>query len=217
MSWRRCLHPGSSSAWTGASRTSVNAWSVPLSSCASCALPSCPPASSTSCRSILTTRPPARSPSLLKSSRTSPTLPSRWCQWHRNLQSARRALAPICAHRQLILWQNEAKFRKGGIFSLTCEHCSPRDTSDEFSFLHAVLVLCCVPSTEFKKSHALACQCMCCFKRREACSQQGSWFSCSLPPEFPAEWYKGHGTSPTREEERKSICGREGVEMWFVI
>lgn len=148
VSWRRCLHLGSSSAWTGASRTSVNAWSVPLSSCASCALPSCPPACSTSRRSILMTRPPARSPSSLKSSRTSPTLPSRWCQGNWNLW---HAWFLVVLTGSWFSGKLKPALGKEESSHLTV---STRDTSDKFSFLHRLelcWILCRGHSTKPKR------------------------------------------------------------------
>lgn len=77
VSWKKCLHPGSSSAWTAASRTSARGSSAPRCFSVFCARPSCLPVSSTSCRSILMTAHLGLWLSLPRSSRTWPTLPSR--------------------------------------------------------------------------------------------------------------------------------------------
>ena len=77
VSWKKCLHLGSTSAWTAASRTSVSGSSAPHCFSVFCARPSCLPVSSTSCRSILMTTHLGLWLSLPRSSRTWPTLPSR--------------------------------------------------------------------------------------------------------------------------------------------
>lgn len=78
VSWKKCLHHGSSSAWTVASRTSVSGSSVPHYFFVSCAPPSCLPVSSTLCRSILMTAHLAPWLWLPRSFRTWLTLPSRY-------------------------------------------------------------------------------------------------------------------------------------------
>lgn len=75
QSWARSLQRGRRSARRGARRPSGSAWSRPPSSYGSSALPSCPPASLASSRSIPARPLPVPSPSWPRSSRTWPTSP----------------------------------------------------------------------------------------------------------------------------------------------
>lgn len=94
VSWRKCSHPGSSSAWTVASRTSASGSSAPRCSSASCAQPSCRPAFSAWCRSTRTTARLGLSLLLPRSFRIWLTSPSR-CLYHNHFFK-KHCLKNIC-------------------------------------------------------------------------------------------------------------------------